>query len=235
MDKIMFLNNKYTNWYYSIINQAMNQKRKKGMGIYYELHHIIPKCMDGSNKKDNLILLTPKEHFICHLLLCRMIDKKSEYHYKLCYAVLYFKGKNNKSGKKYTSSFLYNCARTEALEWRRKNYDKDKDIVRRNKISESMKIENARRDKTKFSTDEWKEIARSNGIKAHHPGRIYKYKNNPEAVRLKKKPIYSKCLIEKNGVVKEIKINQVSQYSKFGWKRMVVLTGFEPAYPSYLE
>ena len=215
----MFLGNKYTTWYYDIVNRAMSQYRKKGQGAYYESHHIIPKCMGGSNERTNLVLLTPKEHFVCHLLLCCMVEKGSNYHCRLCYSVLYFKGENHKSGKKYTSSYLYEKARTEALDYRRRNYDREKDIIRRTKISESMKIANALRDKSKFSTEEWKEIARNNGMKAHTSDRVYKYKNNPDAVRPKKKMVYSSCLIERNGVIKEVKINQVPQYKKYGWER----------------
>ena len=37
--------------------------------VYYENHHIIPRCMNGTNDKDNLVLLTAKEHYICHKLL----------------------------------------------------------------------------------------------------------------------------------------------------------------------
>lgn len=36
---------------------------------YKERHHIIPRCMGGSNNKDNLIDLYAKEHFIAHKLL----------------------------------------------------------------------------------------------------------------------------------------------------------------------
>lgn len=36
---------------------------------YHERHHIIPKCMDGSNDEDNLIDLYAREHFIAHQLL----------------------------------------------------------------------------------------------------------------------------------------------------------------------
>lgn len=42
---------------------------KKQKQSYFERHHIIPKCMGGSNDKDNLILLTAKEHYIAHWLL----------------------------------------------------------------------------------------------------------------------------------------------------------------------
>lgn len=36
---------------------------------YHERHHIIPKCMGGSDDKSNLIDLFAKEHFIAHKLL----------------------------------------------------------------------------------------------------------------------------------------------------------------------
>jgi len=64
----MFLENKYTKWYFQLIDNAKTQNRSKNKKIYYESHHIIPKCMGGND----LVLLTGKEHFICHLLLCRM-------------------------------------------------------------------------------------------------------------------------------------------------------------------
>lgn len=66
----MFKENKYTKWYYSIINNAKKQIRKKKNGVYYESHHIIPESMGGIEK----VLLTAKEHFICHLLLPKMLE-----------------------------------------------------------------------------------------------------------------------------------------------------------------
>ena len=36
---------------------------------YTERHHIIPKSMKGSNEKDNLVRVTPREHYIAHLML----------------------------------------------------------------------------------------------------------------------------------------------------------------------
>ena len=38
----------------------------------YEVHHIKPKSMGGSNLKQNLVKLTYKEHFLAHKLLCRI-------------------------------------------------------------------------------------------------------------------------------------------------------------------
>lgn len=44
--------------------------------LIYEKHHIIPKSLGGSNKRENLILLTPREHFIAHWLLWRIYKNK---------------------------------------------------------------------------------------------------------------------------------------------------------------
>jgi hypothetical protein len=74
----------YFKIYGLIICKAFNEDRKKIKGsTYYEKHHILPKCMGGSNKKDNLILLTAREHFICHKLLVEMYpnDQKIFYAY----------------------------------------------------------------------------------------------------------------------------------------------------------
>ena len=37
--------------------------------VYYENHHIIPKCLNGNDDENNLVLLTAKEHYVCHKLL----------------------------------------------------------------------------------------------------------------------------------------------------------------------
>jgi hypothetical protein len=68
----MFLDNKYTRWYYNIINAARTRTNEKLS--YTERHHIIPKSLGGNNSSDNLVPLTGREHFIVHLLLTKMCD-----------------------------------------------------------------------------------------------------------------------------------------------------------------
>lgn len=59
--------------YQKIYNQLINKRRTNTINSgYYETHHIIPKSLGGSNDKNNLIKLTAKEHFICHLLLAKI-------------------------------------------------------------------------------------------------------------------------------------------------------------------
>lgn len=70
----MFLQNRYTVVYFKIIDRARSEDRKKKQGTYYERHHILPRSAGGSNSKDNLVLLTAKEHLVCHFLLTRMFE-----------------------------------------------------------------------------------------------------------------------------------------------------------------
>ena len=65
----IFVQNKYTKWYYNIINKAKSENRVKSKETYYESHHIIPKSLGGNNSKENIVLLTAREHYICHCLL----------------------------------------------------------------------------------------------------------------------------------------------------------------------
>lgn len=70
----MYLPNKYTNWYNLIISRAISRTLPSSM--YIEHHHILPKCLGGLNNKENIVQLTAREHFICHLLLPKMISDK---------------------------------------------------------------------------------------------------------------------------------------------------------------
>lgn len=73
----MFLDNKYTRIYYQIIDKALSEHRKKIKGDGMERHHRIPKSLGGSNLKENLVVLTFREHFICHWLLTKMCADKN--------------------------------------------------------------------------------------------------------------------------------------------------------------
>lgn len=67
----MYLQNKYSQCYYNIVDRAKSRDLPKE--IYTESHHIIPKSLGGSNDQSNLVKLTAREHFICHLLLPKML------------------------------------------------------------------------------------------------------------------------------------------------------------------
>lgn len=73
----MFINNRYTRIYQTIVTRAQSRGLKKQVHKeYLEKHHIMPTAMGGSDDESNLVLLTAREHFLCHLLLTRMTEGK---------------------------------------------------------------------------------------------------------------------------------------------------------------
>ena len=94
----MFKNNKYTIWYFKIVQAAAEDNRVKFKNIYYESHHIIPKSLGGTEQ----VLLTAKEHYICHLLLCKMLDGPCKYKMINALSRMSFSKSNNQ--ERYTSN-----------------------------------------------------------------------------------------------------------------------------------
>ena len=68
----------YEKIYTQLIERARSENRMKGCGIYFEQHHIVPKCLNGSNNKTNLVLLTAREHYVAHKLLCEIYPEKTK-------------------------------------------------------------------------------------------------------------------------------------------------------------
>lgn len=118
----------YQRIYTSIIEKAQSLERNKGKGVLFEKHHIIPKSLGGSNGKSNLVLLTPKEHYICHRLLVE-IYKGTTYEHKMYYAMwCMINGLGNQ--KRYaTSSKIYESFRIKIHEIQsQERYDNRKTI-----------------------------------------------------------------------------------------------------------
>ena len=56
--------------YKEFINNILNTRGRFECGDeYHERHHIVPRCVGGTDNEDNLIDLFAKEHFIAHKLL----------------------------------------------------------------------------------------------------------------------------------------------------------------------
>jgi hypothetical protein len=72
----------YEKIYNDLMSDRLSKKpqrlKEKRCGFYFEGHHILPKCKGGmgnSNRaknNSNIVLLTPREHFLAHWLLWRI-------------------------------------------------------------------------------------------------------------------------------------------------------------------
>ncbi|HUG56614.1 MAG TPA: HNH endonuclease signature motif containing protein [Candidimonas sp.] len=63
--------------YSKIYDDFIEDRRKKEFrliesGEYRERHHIVPRCLGGTDDPSNLITVTPEDHFFAHLLLAKM-------------------------------------------------------------------------------------------------------------------------------------------------------------------
>lgn len=94
----------------------MIEKRKKHTinEGYVEKHHIIPKSMGGNNRKENIVKLTPREHFIAHALLTKMCFENK---HKISMACAFFRmnPKNNFQKRKILNSKLYEKIRKNLI------------------------------------------------------------------------------------------------------------------------
>ena len=108
--------------YQKIYNQLIEKRQQNILTknkndpnwIYNERHHIIPKCLGGTDDKSNLVNLTAREHFIAHYLLWKIHPCDG-----ILLAFYMFKKGNNDSCVKrnFKNSRLYESARLAYHEW----------------------------------------------------------------------------------------------------------------------
>ena len=86
--------------YQKIYDQIIDRAKVRKLEGYGENHHIIPKCMGGTNKKENIVKLTAREHFICHWILTRIFPSNIKIFYAFSSMVLL----ENKTQQRFTPS-----------------------------------------------------------------------------------------------------------------------------------
>lgn len=58
--------------YQRIYDQLVERAKDRVLEGYQERHHIVPRCLGGSDENNNLVGLTPDEHFFAHVLLVKI-------------------------------------------------------------------------------------------------------------------------------------------------------------------
>ena len=99
--------NKYKKWYFFLMERAKGRPRLEEEN--YEVHHIIPKCLGGEDRKINLVSLTVREHFLAHWLLTKFYDGEDKKKMLLALAMM-------KKGRRVLSSWQYELSRRAASE-----------------------------------------------------------------------------------------------------------------------
>lgn len=179
-------------WYYKLYCKIIEKNvslglDKKKVPYYTEKHHILPKCMGGTNDKFNLVLLSAREHILVHVLLAKIYSDCIELNQAvtaMCIFTTSMRGKaiNNLSIK--TISYF----REQAGVLRRGKYRFDLTKEGRDKLKQANGPSKLRG--TKLSEDHKKKV--SEGVKRHlstltEEERKQKYSNKPEYVEWRRK------------------------------------------------
>lgn len=70
--------------YQKIYTTLIDRATRRVSEGYVEKHHIVPRCLGGTDAKENIVNLYPEEHYLAHLLLCK-VNKGNQ---KLLYAAM---------------------------------------------------------------------------------------------------------------------------------------------------
>ncbi len=213
--------------YVNFINSRPERDLIKN-GKCFDIHHIVPKSLNGKNSKSNLIKLTHREHYIAHMILWKTYGGKMAqafwYMSKLC--------KNSKSFESLRTdvSALYSKlhkGKTISIEHRKKISDFHKNktltIETRKKISQSLKGRKHTKEhnekvsiaKTGNLRSEESKKKQSNsvmGIKNPFYGKHHSEENKLK-MGVNKKTIY----VNKNNKNKRIKEKDIETYLENGY------------------
>jgi hypothetical protein len=111
---------------YHRIYHKLIEFRKHNIPGVYEVHHIVPRCLSGGDDPENLVKLSPREHYLAHLLLVKMYPFEK----KLLYALNMMSVGNVYQKRKMGNGSMYGRAK-------RKIYDEF-----RNRMKQTMIIRN---------------------------------------------------------------------------------------------
>lgn len=64
--------------YAKIYNNLIEKSKARTLNVYYEVHHILPRCLGGTDDPQNLVKLTPEEHYVAHQLLVKIYPKNEK-------------------------------------------------------------------------------------------------------------------------------------------------------------
>lgn len=121
----------YFNRYLRLCHALLSLGRKKQKGDYLEKHRILPGCLGGTYQKENVIVVTRREHSLLHLLLHKSFPE----HHKLAQCASIMCGSR---GTRFYKSLAYvqNCEEKSNLI---AESNRRRQVTWGDKISESLK------------------------------------------------------------------------------------------------
>jgi hypothetical protein len=97
--------------YLRIYNAFIADRRLIKPPLYFETHHVLPRCMGGTDDLDNLVRLSPEDHFFAHLLLAKTHGKRDLW--AACILMASFTNANGRLREVIRSRRLYGLVRRQ--------------------------------------------------------------------------------------------------------------------------
>lgn len=208
----------YKKNYYDYIDYVKTLNRSKNDSVYYEKHHIIPKSLGGTDSKDNLVLLTAREHYLAHYLLCKFTEGPAKRSMFWAFHRMTYSDASHTGKRQINSSRLYEYLRSEFIlqfksdEFRRIKSEQTKDRVwvsdgHTTKMIKNNELENFLINNPTYSLGrkgfkiKTKNRKKTIGSK-HSPEKIGYWMYNPDELK-----------------DKMVKKAEIQHYEDLGWKR----------------
>ena len=94
--------------YHKLYQNIIEKAKSRNINGYVEKHHIKPKCLGGTNNKNNLVILTAREHYLCHKILCKIYPDNEKIFLAWCCMAF---TKNSKQKRYGINSYEYQTLR----------------------------------------------------------------------------------------------------------------------------
>lgn len=217
----------YQKIYDQIIEKAKKECRSKEDEFYYEAHHILPKFLGGEGKTHqwkwhpNLVLLTAREHFLCHWLLARIYpsNRKAVYtFYKMCNSGNQYQRRVKVSSRIYkeakelfskSDKTLSQAARLRRSEIAKQNPSRG--MLGKSHSSETIeKIKQSNKGKKRSDETRKKMSESKKGKPSNNKGNVGKYVHSEETKEKMKLAIRKKRISKPRGPYKKVgKLNKI--------------------------
>lgn len=122
--------------YLKIYNSICNRGKQNRSLTYSEKHHIIPKCVGGTDDAENMTSLTHKEHYVAH----RLLTKIHKNNYKIYHAFSAMARSSKKVKRKYNSKQYEHMKKIRALAMKENNPMKCENSVKKMAKTRSDKM-----------------------------------------------------------------------------------------------
>jgi hypothetical protein len=152
----------------------------------YEKHHILPTSMGGKDTENNLVILTPREHYICHLLLSKFTKGKDRI--KMVNAVRRMAGRCSKSYEAFRKGWMKVVSKQSLDRWADSEFKNKMKLIHKNRNHNRIKEMNMARWSKPEASNEFKQWWKKNRKKmanSHQKAWLdpVKRKNRLDAIR----------------------------------------------------